>query len=555
MSKKTHLVIGGSGYLGSHLVQSLLELGDQVVSVDQTPNELPANASLVTHSFDINQTEHARSVLSETPFYSAYWCINLARQPGSSAAQNEQTFYNIKRLINCLGLIRGLKIDHLLIVVDHTQLSIVHHVYDLLAYYSDTFGIRLTLVLRGDLVAGHQFISNHRPTDEQDIRVQQLFDIAAGNRLFLTINDADDLEKEYQAFDVIDFATQLIEITRRRIEDDPWGPGLVAIEPTNGAVLPLSTWIERIESQLNTTIPVRMAGPQQDPVQAVAPAAPAQTLACPVIPWPTAIHNPDQIIARTRRSLRKLNERRFTSIIQELENRFPSGKNTSFNKQRLEAWWKRRAWTLFIATANASKRAIDIAGALTLLTLLSPMMLMVMAIVRLQDGGPAIFWQMRVGLYGREFPFPKFRSMTTNAEALKLALAQQNMHNNAGAGSSAVTFKMKRDPRITPFGRIIRKLSVDELPQLWCVLTGEMSLVGPRPPVPSEVAKYSLRDRQRLNIKPGLTCIWQVTGRSDISFDQQVELDVQYLNSQSLWLDIKLLFKTIPAVILGKGAY
>ena len=119
----------------------------------------------------------------------------------------------------------------------------------------------------------------------------------------------------------------------------------------------------------------------------------------------------------------------------------------------------------------------------------------------------------------------------------------------------SITFKMKRDPRVTWIGRIIRKLSLDELPQLWCVLKGEMSLVGPRPPVPSEVAQYTLADRRRLEAVPGLTCIWQVSGRGDIPFDQQVQLDVQYIESQSLWLDIKLLFRTVPAVLFGRGAY
>jgi lipopolysaccharide/colanic/teichoic acid biosynthesis glycosyltransferase len=139
--------------------------------------------------------------------------------------------------------------------------------------------------------------------------------------------------------------------------------------------------------------------------------------------------------------------------------------------------------------------------------------------------------------------------MVVNAEALKDTLLSQNVHKEG------VTFKMKKDPRVTWIGGIIRKLSIDELPQLWCVLKGDMSLVGPRPPVPREVAQYSLADRRRLDVTPGLTCIWQVSGRGDIPFPQQVELDVQYIQSQSFWLDIKLLLKTIPAVLLGKGAY
>lgn len=118
-----------------------------------------------------------------------------------------------------------------------------------------------------------------------------------------------------------------------------------------------------------------------------------------------------------------------------------------------------------------------------------------------------------------------------------------------------VLFKMKHDPRVTRVGRFIRKASIDELPQLWNVFVGDMSLVGPRPPVPSEVDQYSLSDRRRLDVVPGITCIWQVSGRSDIPFPEQVELDVQYIDSQSLLTDLKILLNTIPAVLLGKGAY
>ncbi len=126
------------------------------------------------------------------------------------------------------------------------------------------------------------------------------------------------------------------------------------------------------------------------------------------------------------------------------------------------------------------------------------------------------------------------------------------LHNDMAGG---VIFKMKNDPRITGIGRLIRRASIDELPQLWNVLIGEMSLVGPRPPLPSEVDQYALADRQRLHVKPGITCIWQVSGRSDIPFERQVELDIDYLYSQSIWVDLELLVKTIPAVLFGKGAY
>lgn len=218
-------------------------------------------------------------------------------------------------------------------------------------------------------------------------------------------------------------------------------------------------------------------------------------------------------------------------------------------KARWRATRKRYAWLIIVGGAMFLKRAIDIVAAGAALLLLAPVFGAVAACIKLTDRGPALFWQKRVGRWGKEFDFPKFRSMCTNAEEIKKKLMAQNDHKDS------ITFKMKRDPRVTWIGRIIRKLSIDELPQLWCVLKGEMSLVGPRPPVPGEVAKYSLADRRRLDVIPGLTCIWQVSGRGDIPFDQQVQLDVQYIESQSFWLDIKLLLKTVPAVLLGKGAY
>jgi lipopolysaccharide/colanic/teichoic acid biosynthesis glycosyltransferase len=161
-----------------------------------------------------------------------------------------------------------------------------------------------------------------------------------------------------------------------------------------------------------------------------------------------------------------------------------------------------------------------------------------------------LYWQKRVGLRGREFAFPKFRSMCVDSDAVRANVAAMNQH-----GADAVTFKIKRDPRITPTGRVIRRFSIDELPQLWCVLTGQMTLVGPRPPLPSEVGRYTLRDRERLSVVPGLTCFWQVNGRSEIPFEQQVEMDIDYIQQRSLWTDIKVLLKTIPAVVFGRGAY
>ena len=201
-------------------------------------------------------------------------------------------------------------------------------------------------------------------------------------------------------------------------------------------------------------------------------------------------------------------------------------------------------------TADAAKRAVDVTATSALLVVIAPALLALAAVIKLDDGGPVLFWQRRVGRDGREFAFPKFRSMVVNAEQVKAALASQNDH-----GAQGVTFKMKHDPRITRVGRVLRKFSLDELPQLWCVITGDMSLVGPRPPVPGEVRLYKVRDRRRLDVTPGLTCIWQVSGRSEIPFEKQVRLDVDYINERSLWLDVKLLFRTIPAVLSGRGAY
>jgi lipopolysaccharide/colanic/teichoic acid biosynthesis glycosyltransferase len=237
------------------------------------------------------------------------------------------------------------------------------------------------------------------------------------------------------------------------------------------------------------------------------------------------------------------------SQIEELYERYGDGGVGSTRQLRLRFLRKKYAWVLVVGGARILKRGLDIVISSSALICLSPLFLIVALMIKLTDGGPVFFWQSRVGRWGREFPFPKFRSMVMNAEKLKDSLLEQNDHQNG------VTFKMKRDPRVTWIGRIIRRLSIDELPQLWTVLKGDMSIVGPRPPVPREVALYTLADRRRLDVTPGLTCIWQVSGRGDIPFEEQVELDVQYIASQSLWFDIKLLLKTIPAVLFGKGAY
>lgn len=218
-------------------------------------------------------------------------------------------------------------------------------------------------------------------------------------------------------------------------------------------------------------------------------------------------------------------------------------------RYRLRFHLKRLAWTAVVQGAYLLKRLLDIVGGIALLILLSPLLLTIALLIKLDSPGPVLFKQIRVGRYGKFFPMWKFRSMYVDAEARKQALLARN--EMAGG----VIFKMKDDPRITRVGRFIRRASIDELPQLWNVVKGDMSLVGPRPALPSEVNQYSLEERRRLDVIPGITCIWQVSGRSEIPFEQQVRLDVEYIESQSFWLDLKLLLLTIPAVLLGRGAY
>lgn len=207
-------------------------------------------------------------------------------------------------------------------------------------------------------------------------------------------------------------------------------------------------------------------------------------------------------------------------------------------------------WCLSGKSGYWLKRSVDITVAASALIVASPIMFIVALLIKLTDGGPVLFWQTRVGKWGKPFDFPKFRSMVVNAEGVQKTLFTDNQH-----GSEGITFKIKNDPRITKVGRFIRKSSIDELPQLWCVLKGDMSLVGPRPALVREVKRYTLDDRRRLDTTPGITCIWQVSGRAEIPFPEQVKLDVQYIQEQSLLGDIKLLLKTIPAVITGRGAY
>ena len=195
----------------------------------------------------------------------------------------------------------------------------------------------------------------------------------------------------------------------------------------------------------------------------------------------------------------------------------------------------------------AIKRLSDIVLASVALLLLSPLLLSVAIAIRLSSPGPVLFRQTRVGLHGAHFQFLKFRSMVVNAEALKRDLLERNEQTGP-------VFKMQRDPRVTPVGRFIRKFSIDELPQLINVVRGDMTIVGPRPPIPSEVAQYRPWQRRRLSVRPGLTCYWQVGGRNQIGFDEWMLLDLRYIDNWTLLKDLALILRTVPVVLLGKGA-
>lgn len=210
---------------------------------------------------------------------------------------------------------------------------------------------------------------------------------------------------------------------------------------------------------------------------------------------------------------------------------------------------KKYTWLLFIRVLKVLKRLFDIFISAIAICLLIPVFFLIALAIKLDDRGPVFYISYRVGKSGRLFWFPKFRSMACYADMIKHHLSNENIH------SENKTFKIKNDPRISRVGAFLRRTSLDELPQLFCVLIGTMSLVGPRPPLPEEVEKYTIIDRKRLLIKPGLTGLWQVGGRADLPFSKQLQLDLEYIESQSLWLDIKILLRTIPAVLFGRGAY
>jgi exopolysaccharide biosynthesis polyprenyl glycosylphosphotransferase len=197
------------------------------------------------------------------------------------------------------------------------------------------------------------------------------------------------------------------------------------------------------------------------------------------------------------------------------------------------------------ALALAGKRLLDVALAILSLIVLAPVLLIIALIVRVVDGGPILFRQTRVGLHGRPFQVAKFRSMMPDAEGLLEGL---RVHNEI----QGPAFKLTNDPRLSRTGRVLRATSLDELPQIWNVLLGEMSLVGPRPPLPSEVEGYDLWHRRRLSMKPGITGLWQVQGRREENFDRWVELDLAYIDRWSIWLDVKIMARTIPAMFQGR---
>jgi exopolysaccharide biosynthesis polyprenyl glycosylphosphotransferase len=225
--------------------------------------------------------------------------------------------------------------------------------------------------------------------------------------------------------------------------------------------------------------------------------------------------------------------------------------DTLFKNIHLEEFDGQHVVTMFreqMLLQLLAKRMVDATLSLSALIVLAPLMIVVAILIKITSPGPVLFAQDRVGMNQRRFRIYKFRSMVVDAEAKKEELAHLNEIPDGPA------FKIKNDPRITKIGRFIRKTSIDELPQLFNVLHGEMSLVGPRPPLPDEVKNYEWLFRKRLSVKPGITCVWQISGRSNTTFERWMEMDSEYIDNWSIWLDMKILLKTVPAVLLGRGA-
>jgi lipopolysaccharide/colanic/teichoic acid biosynthesis glycosyltransferase len=202
---------------------------------------------------------------------------------------------------------------------------------------------------------------------------------------------------------------------------------------------------------------------------------------------------------------------------------------------------------MFVTPMPWWKRAIDLLVASLMLLVLSPLLLVIAALIKLTSHGPIVFTQRRAGLGGRPFTIYKFRTMRSDAETLKTTLKEMNEQDGPA-------FKIRRDPRVTRIGKILRETSLDELPQLWNVIKGDMSLVGPRPLPVDEQHECDLWQQRRLDVTPGLTCIWQVEGRSRVTFDEWVRMDLKYIRRRRLTHDLAILLKTIPAVFLRKGA-
>ena len=199
--------------------------------------------------------------------------------------------------------------------------------------------------------------------------------------------------------------------------------------------------------------------------------------------------------------------------------------------------------------APALRRTVDVLGAGLGLLLLAPLLGLVALLIKLESRGPVLYSQLRGGLHGRPFRMWKLRSMVVDSDTIRAKLVQ------AQQATSGARFKLKRDPRITRVGRVIRKLSIDELPQLFNVVRGDMTLIGPRPAPLSECDLYDPRALRRMEVRPGLTCLWQVQGRSDLSFEEQVELDLTYVDTARPLDDLRILAATVPAVLTGRGAY
>jgi exopolysaccharide biosynthesis polyprenyl glycosylphosphotransferase len=194
------------------------------------------------------------------------------------------------------------------------------------------------------------------------------------------------------------------------------------------------------------------------------------------------------------------------------------------------------------------KRIFDVILSAFAIVVLLPLLLIISIAVKLNSAGPAIYKQKRAGKDRKSFTIYKFRSMCEDADRQRNSLQEQNECDGP-------VFKILRDPRVTGVGRFLRKTSLDELPQLFNIVKGDMSIVGPRPPLLDEVEQYTPHQMHRLDVKPGLTCYWQISGRSNIGFEKWVQLDLQYIEERSIWTDLKIIMKTVPAVLLGRGAY